>query len=61
MEVMPPKRANLIPTVPPAGEGDACREWTIKYQSSLPLRGHASIEREKVSPALLTLRATSGG
>jgi hypothetical protein len=58
---MPPKGANLIPAVPPAGEDDACREWAIKYRSSLSLRGYASIEREKVSPALLTPRATSGG
>jgi len=35
---MPPKRANLIPAVPPPGEDDARREWAIKYRSSFTTR-----------------------
>jgi hypothetical protein len=35
---MPPKRANLIPAVPPPGEDDARREWPIKYRSSFTTR-----------------------
>jgi hypothetical protein len=35
---MPPKRANLIPAVPPPGEDDARKEWAIKYRSSFKTR-----------------------
>jgi len=38
IDVMSPKRANLIPAVPPLGEDDACREWAIKYRSSFTTR-----------------------